>query len=336
MVLVRLAVLSALLAVAHAGDATVADLQRRIEALERTVATLQQQLAESGTPQARLPPGLLADIRLPANPSREQVALYIDAVLATGAGRKSWSSVDPQVSKLAAVGPDYVDLLLDSTDSHQGELWISSAAEKLITARHRELVLSRLRDHVFLAAMVRKFGWQDDARQIITAGLETGMYLPEAWLAIAVDYKDPALTPLLRRLLVQGPNRSHVYPVVRRAVGIDLDAAVQEAWEAMRAEGFGPSPSAYDLHAFAGIAANHGIRDALVHLVEARKDPTLGDYERQTVRASLRQACKGSVDAFVDATVARTAVWDAGMRSWRPAGATAARGVEAGQPSPGF
>ncbi len=300
------------------------------------MATLQQQLAESGTPQARQPPGLLADIRLPANPSREQVALYIDAVLATGAGRNSWSSVDPQVGKLVAVGPDHIDLLLDSTDSHQVELWVSTAAQKLITARHRDLVLSRLRDRVFLAGMVRKFGWQDDAREIITAGLESGVVLPDAWLAIAVDYQDPALTPVLRRLLVQGPNRSHVYSVVRRAVGIDLDAAVQEAWQDMRAEGFGPASSAHDLHAFAGIAASHGIRDALVHLVEARMDPTLGDYERQTVRTSLRQACKGSVDVFVDATVARAAVWDAGMRSWRPAGATAARGVEAGQPSPGF
>jgi hypothetical protein len=246
-------------------------LQEKVEALERRVQELEKQLAEQPEkvtrPSPLLSPPLtrrsadvaaLRKIRLPEDPSREEIEEYVDAILAASRGQNSFSTEDLQIPMLVKVGRKNVDVLIDRLDGAV-EFYLTAAVSRLAGEEHKELILKVLPAEERLIGVVVEKGWVQDARSILTAALKNApSYLPPQWIDAVASLRDPETHGDLRRYFVHGSNKSLTYQAIRNLPGIDLDAAVTEAWKKPET-----AISPFERSDLAPIAAAHGHRDAL-------------------------------------------------------------------------
>ncbi len=288
-------------------------LQARIDTLERRLDALESagrsvQASEPGDdPDAlpSLPSGIfggkrradraaLAKIRLPKNPTRDDVELYVDKIVAACAGQDIYASTDPQIAMLAKVGREHLDVLI-SRWSPQLQSYFAPAVSRLATDQDKALIISSLADCRELVVVVRGRGWARDAKEELVAGLRSAargwdaatVYLPTEWIQAVASLEDPETYPDLVEYLVQGMNPRHTYDAIRGLSGIDLDKAVSRAWD--RATRPNARMSGLGREDLAPIAACHGIREALDQSFEALEG-AVSDWERQELRQAILEA----------------------------------------------
>lgn len=296
-----------------APDPSAAELARQVEELRAQVRALEERIEKlEGGGAAEVDadaPGLmergadreaLAKIELPANPTREQVAAYVDAIEKATRGQNSFSSRDPQVEMLARVGPEHLDVLVERLGSRRGlfgwggggdelRFYLIPAIDSLVEERHKPLILEALPRHHQLVEVVVSQGWEEDARDVLIAELrKRPHFLPTEWIDAVATLDDPETYDLLKDYFIRGSNQAHTYQAIRHLPDIDLDKAVRDAWRrASRQRG------SWERLRMAAIAAEHGHLDALEALVESLDDE---------VHWGWRESNRDAVERLIDFT----------------------------------
>jgi hypothetical protein len=284
----------------------VADLKARVEKLEALIADKAEPPAlpdEDGW--VRRGPDLeaLRKIELPAKPTREEVREYVRRIVAASAGQNFASSTDPQVAMLRQVGPENLDVLLDTlryprAHMGMGDTYITQAVEGLARREHKEEILDYLPIVPELASIVVRYGWAQDARETLLAGLKyPTRYIPHEWLQAVANLGDEEALEALKAHFVVGRNRETTFKILRMTPGIgDLDALVADAWDRARAEG---GDEALDT---AQVAVGYGHEDALDLLIQF----LASGYDSRGSAPFVRQAvlmhteARGTAEGLVD------------------------------------
>jgi len=230
----------------------------------------------------------LQSIKLPDNPTEEDVRKYIDKIIEASLKQSTFSTRDPQVSMLVQLGPERVPLLIEAmTKRGTGrlitDLYFISALKLLVNEKHKKLVLEALPLCPSLAEVVRLRGWEKEAREILLSGLKTRSSLPIEWIRAVADLEDPETYPDLISYFIGAPNQSSVYEAIRDLPGIKLREAVKKAWRRAK---FGGS---WDRNEMAKIAVAYGLPDAFVALARSYLERDYFPYEEERIAMLLRR-----------------------------------------------
>lgn len=269
-----------------------------------------------------------------AGASRAEVDAWIDACAAAlPPDGGTIRSDHPLVARLAALPAEHYPALLAAmgrTRSFTMNRYLELASVRAARPEHRELICAELRRYPHLAAVVVANGWEQDAlataRTWLRAGHASGnMDTAEKMLAIVAKAGDAGDHPLLKKTLVEctyGYWQAAYCRQIAQAAGLDLDAAVREAW------GHHP-PGAYPdgQEGFCLEAARRGVAEALPLVVQsairsrARKfaDPQLAKDCHAWLRETFDLAAKQDVAAWFAEARSRLA-WNAAARRWRDPG----------------
>ena len=198
----------------------------------------------------------LSQIKLPVNPTKEQIAGYVAGIAEVSLGQTSFSIDDPQIVMLLQVGAGNIDVLLGAPSqlAYYAEQVVSVLAED----EHKQLILDALANHPALIRLVIQKGWLDDARGILIRELQKRPgYLPRLWIEAVASFRDPQTYEDLKAYLVNGANRQWTYHVLSQIPDLNLTQAVGQAWAKAKA-----GCSDLERAAMAKIAQQYGHPDA--------------------------------------------------------------------------
>ncbi len=213
-------------------------------------------------------PRKLSKIKLPDDPTKDQVREYVGKIAQASRNQNSFSSDDPQVRMLTAVGPDHLDVLLESSGRPFGlDMHAIEAVRRPARPQHKELVLEHLPWNHELAKVVER-GWVEDARETLVNVLrKRPEYLPEEWIEAAALLVDPATYDDLKWYLIHGGMPERTYEIIRHLPGIDLTETIEKAWEVNR------HADEYRKQRAARVVARFGNVEALGEVVGTGADP---------------------------------------------------------------
>ncbi len=204
----------------------------------------------------------LAHIKLPDNPSKDEVRAYVRAIVDACRGRRSWSNTDPEVKMLEKVGPKNLDLLIAALAVEPQNFHLRYVIGELVDENSKQLVLENLGACSALVGVVLQQGWEQEAKQTLIKGFGNGNHhLSPEWIEAVAKLKEPSTYPLLRDYFVRGANRYLTYEAIKNLPIENLPGAVQDAWQMTRSLGVGLGLTAL-------IAAEYGHLDALECLFE--------------------------------------------------------------------
>ncbi len=216
----------------------VRDMQKRLDKLEEMPKSAPAG-PSAGFVTREADPEALAKIKLPDNPTREQVLNYANEIRAASDGQNCFSPSDPQIDMLMKVGPENFDVLLESylLSPQRGTYHLRQAMNKLARAEHKETVLEALPRATFLIEAVVSNGWQEEAKQTLIDGLDGSLgNLSSQWIRTVANFQDPETYEALQNYLVVGPNKKSTYEAIKYIPGIELGPAVARAWEKVKFE----------------------------------------------------------------------------------------------------
>lgn len=306
LILVGLIVMSTGLCASAAEEAdaepTLADVLAELRQLREQVTALEARLAELeevGQDESRdaaffrelaklddhsvdgPPMELLDTIRLPEDPTREEVQMYVRKIMAATEKQLSFTQNDPQVDMLAAVGSEHVDVLLDQR-THQ-DYHLMPALELLLEEDHKPLVIERLERNPALAEVLVEKGWTEDARDVLIRVMNRrDDFYPVEFIDAVAKLQEPDTYEALLHYFVHGMNRSWTYKAIENLPDIeqDLEEVFDQAWRGARGEG------GWSARGLATAAIERGHRDALDLLMQQLAD-TENHWEAQRARQEL-------------------------------------------------
>jgi len=258
-------------------QAKIDELQAKIVKLEKKV-----RLVNSGDPYNRRPDfDEIEKIEFPTNPTPENLKQYIADIQSATSERYGWSDRDPQIEKLAAVGTDHLDLLLQSIRPGRQNYHLIQAINQIATEKNKDLILAALPRYPELAPLVLKFDWVKDARKTIIGQIRSSRQLNDAWLDLSVALNDKEVYPYLIAYFITCNNKMQVYQSLSRLPELNLDAAViLKAWRNLCMNPNGQ----WERIQFAPLVLEQGNPDALKVIFDALQSNN-GNREqmRQTV-----------------------------------------------------
>ena len=201
----------------------------------------------------------LAEIRLPDDPTPDQVRQYVAAIREATRDQRRWSTSDPQVEMLTRLGPDNFPIILESArrDTRQS-FHLREALNRLARPEHKELILEALPEMEGLVYIVLDNEWFEDARDILIERIRARpRYLSWQWAKSVVSLKDPETYDDLIEFFVFSAGPARFYPLLKELPELELDDAVDRAWRRAK---LGPSQMMMDL---VPAAIEHGHPDAL-------------------------------------------------------------------------
>jgi len=227
--------------------------------------------------------GKLSEVKLPENATPKEVREYILKIHELSSGQRRWSSNDPQVGMLAAVGPENLEVLIQT--AQQGRYYTPYAVKAIAGPEHKELILKNLAAMTTLVDVVAKYGWEDDARETLLAELKYRERLPSAWIRTVAGFEDPETYPDLLAYFENSSGPGSVYESIKNLDGIDLEEAVPKAWKKAK----------YSEYSYRGwqmtpIAMEYGVLDALdaAGLLLLGNDE-YSDHYKQKARTAVRR-----------------------------------------------
>ena len=209
---------------------------------------------------------------------------------------------DPQVTLLAEVGEENIELLIDAaTQSRWNNFHTTQAIIRLATAKSKTLVVNALpKNHDLIEAVVRN-GWEDDVRETLVSELLAvgpsgyANYLPEVWIYAVARFGDPETYDALLHYFVHGSNRLSTYDAIRRLPGINIAEHVPEAWQQTR------NSHDWERVGMAIVAVAYGEKEALAELFDSLSASDYDYYKGRILRTILEHTtAKGSNEALSD------------------------------------
>jgi len=256
-------------------------------------------LSSSSFSSRKANPRELSKIKLPENPTQEQVREYIRDIQLATKGQNSFSNSDPQVAMLTRVGSENIPLLIAalSLGSGTSSYHLRYAIINLADGSNKAVILEALPIYHELVSAVVNRGWVKDARDILLMELKvSGQRLPTEWIQTVALMNDEESYPLLREYFINASNRSSTYKAICYLPIEDLDGAVAEAWERSR------SDQEYERTSMAMIAAEYGHLDALTVLIEGLPYGSISEYRISDARGAIMKSTdfRGSNDELAE------------------------------------
>ena len=244
----------------------------------------------------------IAEIGFPGEPTEENLRNYINEILVASLGVTYRSSSDPQVSMLALVGADNLQLLVNAmgegAHSSAGGYYLNYAIKRLAEDRHKEMILQALPTKQCLVSVVLQKGWEEDAKDTLITELKgaNGAYLPTDWVKAVAALQDPETYDALGEYFSKASNASYIYKSIHMLPGIQLNDAVGKAWENAK-----ESTHYYTVGSMAAIAISYGHQDAIEELIDLMKDPPKNMSSSLNPRLSLimHLGVKGSNEEII-------------------------------------
>jgi len=218
----------------------------------------------------------LAKIVLPTNPSEKDVLAYLSKIELASAYQNSYSSRDPQVLMITAIGNKYLDLLLSRSSNHKIRFYVIRAAQQLASENDKAIILKHLKTNRDLVSVITRNGWVKDAKEILYNQLRYNQnYLPTEWIKAVASFKDQTTYEDLTRYLISGPNKSWTYNAIKSLPGIELEFPVKQAWLNAKSDKWSKIN-------FAPIAVSYGHADALAIIIDSLdRNPNSGEFVRE-------------------------------------------------------
>jgi len=175
----------------------------------------------------------LEKIKLPENPTPDQVRQYVEAIREASRDQRRWSTSDPQVEMLTRLGPDNFPIILESVRRDtRNTFHLREVLERLARPEHKELVLEALPEIEALVEVVIDNNWLEDARETLIERVRARPdYLPIKWVKAVASFKDPETYDDLVEYFVFCNMPSMVHPVLKEIPELELDEAVERAWQ---------------------------------------------------------------------------------------------------------
>ncbi len=261
-------------------EAQIKQMDARIKLLEAKVTALQGKLV--GKQSHKTP---LDDIKLPANPTIDQVNVYLDEIMATCVGKNSFSSNDKEIDMIKKIGSKHVPLLIDRLNQrrHSGSFYIKYALESMVDNSHKELIISKLEDVQSLADVVYNRGWQEDAREILLRVLkQRKRNLDSDWIQCVAALADESTIPDLKWHFLHSSNSAWIYQHINAVPNIDLTDEVKKVWQRSK------FAHDYERLSMAKIAIAYGHKDALEALIDGLKTSE-SEWQRREIRQTLNR-----------------------------------------------
>jgi len=211
----------------------------------------------------------LAGIRLPEQPSKNQVRVYVGTILrVAGEDRGVFGASDPEVDAIVRVGPEHVDVLIEPLvhlAHFNGEIYVVEALKKLVTDDHKDQVLTNLAAAPALVGVVVHRGWTEDAATTLFKVLaERDPYLDVDWVEAAASVAGPEQYEDLKFHLRRNVNHFNVWKAIRDLPGIEpLEPSIVSAWRGTSRE-----DDPYGWGQLALVAAHYGHVEGLEFVVE--------------------------------------------------------------------
>ena len=172
----------------------------------------------------------LSQIILPPEPSREQVKIYINQILATSSNGGGGGQNDPRIAMLEKVGSKNIDLLVDAAIS-QKNYFLIRAIDSLAQPENKDQILKGCTSNPDLMNIVISHGWQTDAKPLLLGILETpSEYYPASWITGIVSFKDPSTFEGLKNYYAEHPDYD-VMTELKKLQDLDIKGAVDLAWK---------------------------------------------------------------------------------------------------------
>lgn len=229
-------------------------------------------------------PAKLRAIKLPENPSEDQIKDYVQEIMTASRGQNSFSSADPQVRMLTRVGAEHLNLLLDSMGQpgegrhFGGRYHVQEAILKLAEEGHKKLILDSLSHLTFLVKVVLDKGWERDAREVLLQELASApQQLPMEWVQAVANLRDAETYDDLKWYLINRNGRHNTYQAIRHLPDIDLADAVAKAWGKT-------GHHEWEERGIAKIAIEYGHLDAMEYLVNFLADEHQNRWEVSGIR----------------------------------------------------
>lgn len=197
---------------------------------------------------------------------------------------------------LTEVGEENIDLLIAA--SYPGCLdryHLTQATIQLASPRSKDAILNALRSDPHLIAVVLKYGWEEDAKEVLLHRLRErypfSTYLPEGWVRAVAQFKAPSAYDALINHFVHGQDRYVTYTIIKDLPGIELDAHVAEAWEMARRS------NDWERVRFAIVAIGYGMKDALALLIANLDESRFVDFSSSMRTAISRHTAAQGTNA---------------------------------------
>ncbi|MDH3349872.1 MAG: hypothetical protein OEM02_17425 [Desulfobulbaceae bacterium] len=213
----------------------------------------------------------LDKIKLPENPSKNQILKYFREIAQATQNQRSFSESDPQVYMLMEVGHENLEYLVSYNADHMVDMYFTAAIKELAQEEDKELILSYLPRKRDLVKVVVGKRWEEDAKQILISELtELPQYLPTEWVSAVASFDEPCTYDSLKNYLIYGSNRTWTYKAIKNGTSITgLKEAVDEAWKNAKKD-----HSEWDKFSFAPIAVSYGHVDALEVIISSLDSPS--------------------------------------------------------------
>ncbi len=194
---------------------------------------------------------------------------------------------DPQITLLIELATHQPQAVIDALDRPSLRYHATRALKQSITSEQKALVIDALEHQPRLIGLVVDRGWEADARDHIIQVLANDQAsAPWVWTSALARLEDPATYDVLRHQLVRTRCNRAYYELLHDLPGINLDAAVAQAWRRVQA---GPLHER-ELRNVSLIAVRHGHAEALGVLIQALPtgdDAVADSTARQTRRAVM-------------------------------------------------
>ncbi|MBI5387403.1 MAG: hypothetical protein HZA90_22305 [Verrucomicrobia bacterium] len=227
---------------------------------------------------------------LATNAGDAEIEVYLDTVLDNAPDNFVEDDFAVLAKKFAALGPRGAPALVRRLPlGSRLEGTVRAALPKLITRDHLPVLQEALRRDPQLVWLFTAKAWHADAREIVLAQLrDRRQALPAGSLIVAAAAKDPATYPdLLWHFARLNHGHEQAAAALAQCPGLDLSAAVREAWKRARL-------GLADVRAVALPAAAEGLPEALATAIFKLED--LSDAraleQRRTRLAELTNSSK--------------------------------------------
>jgi hypothetical protein len=261
------------------------EISKKLSAIDKQLKEIQEDV-EIKAPSVRNQPSFvrrgpnmkkLNKIKLPANPTSQQVEKYISEIISASQGQNSFSTTDLQVSMLSRIDSKYTNLLLN----HLNNFHVAYALPNIVTEKNKKEILEAFKSNPRLIDCVMKKGWTKDAKDTIIAHLENtppATLSPHNWGVAAVQVVPPEKYDVLENYFASCPNPQMIFNSLANLEKFNIKRAVDRAWKRQKT-----NPSEYTKKQMSMIAARYGHKDALAYLINAYRRETNQYYSGQMI-----------------------------------------------------
>lgn len=213
----------------------------------------------------------LEQLKLPAEPTREQYVDYVAALREISKMRASSKTNSLMNEKLRALPIEHVDLLIAEIANRTRLQYFANNAIRGIDAELlRPQFIKTLQSNPNAISVIVMNGWCQDVRPVILRKIESAdASLTPAWFQAAVELAEPELYPKLHEITTNSRYAHQFLGMLKTLPDYDFAHTVNVCWEKTQ-DGTLRASSTY----IAPMAASYGNVDALSVLVSQLRGST--------------------------------------------------------------